>query len=343
MVTLTGLTFAPSDDEVIYVSKGQKHTDEFISDNLCLIKSCFAKFNLRFIYLPLLLNEVQADINAIRYVAPAGTRIPVDSVPQLQNDYLLQFLGDSNLAAEFEIKPHILRYCSRGVRNEYVFGYQDFSVSGIDELEPYFSRLAFAYTAVLPNVMHSSIGETIPFTSADAAFDAETSQIMSEVKKQINLLRRRGISELVIRELVKPDIPLSKLRVTKDYHIFLTDYDNREVKMTPLVKSVYFLFLRHPEGINFKSLVDYREELAQIYYCVKNGLPMRQMLGQREYNQSILDLTDSTKNSINEKCTRIKEAFLLAVVEDVAKHYYVTGTYGKPKKILLPSDLIIWE
>jgi hypothetical protein len=38
-----------------------------------------------------------------------------------------------------------------------------------------------------------------------------------------------------------------------------------EIKMEPLTKAVYLLFLNHPEGILFKHLPDYRQELANIY------------------------------------------------------------------------------
>ena len=38
-----------------------------------------------------------------------------------------------------------------------------------------------------------------------------------------------------------------------------------EIKMEPLVKAVYLLFLKHPEGIVFKCLPDYRKELAELY------------------------------------------------------------------------------
>ena len=109
-----------------------------------------------------------------------------------------------------------------------------------------------------------------------------------------------------------------------------------EIHLTPLPKAVYFLFLRHPEGILFKNLPDYRKELLDIY---------SQLTGRKcdkEIKQSIKDITDPTKNSINEKCARIKEAFVSQFHDDVAKHYFVTGNRGEPKKITLPRDLVDW-
>lgn len=107
--------------------------------------------------------------------------------------------------------------------------------------------------------------------------------------------------------------------------------------MTPLVKAVYLLFLRHPEGIIFKHLMDYRDELKDIYKKVRGNR------GIFTLNRSVDDIADPTKNSINEKCARIREAFVTKFDERLAKHYIITGERGEPKCITLPQDMIIWE
>ena len=107
--------------------------------------------------------------------------------------------------------------------------------------------------------------------------------------------------------------------------------------MEPIVKAVYLLFLNHPEGILFKHLPDYREELAQIYNKVKPlGLTDRAV-------RSIEDVTNPLLNSINEKCARIRGAFVGQFDDHMARHYYIDGLRGEAKKISLPRDLVIWE
>ena len=107
--------------------------------------------------------------------------------------------------------------------------------------------------------------------------------------------------------------------------------------MEPLIKAVYFLFLKHPEGITFKELTDYREELLEIYKGLKPmGLNKRTI-------QSIEDVTNPLLNSINEKCARIRAAFINKFDEHLAKNYFVTGERGEAKKISLPRDLVVWE
>ena len=161
--------------------------------------------------------------------------------------------------------------------------------------------------------------------------------LLEDMDVRVQKLRNKGLNEWTFRGLFKTKAQLSRLIITKDYRILLPDYNNIEVKMEPLVKAVYLLFLKHPEGILFKGLTDYREELLDIYKKLKPmGLNKRTI-------QSIEDVTNPLLNSINEKCARIRSAFVKEFDESLAKNYFVTGERGEAKKIALPRDLLIWE
>ena len=126
------------------------------------------------------------------------------------------------------------------------------------------------------------------------------------------------------------------LVINKSNRVFLGNKQN-EVHLEPLVKAIYLLFLQHPEGIIFKDLPDYRQELANIYNKVRPwGLTDRAM-------QSIEDVTNPMLNSINEKCAKIKKVFETTLDSSIAEHYYIKGSRGKAKKIALPRDLVTWE
>ena len=160
--------------------------------------------------------------------------------------------------------------------------------------------------------------------------------LLDEVKQKVQLLRENGVSETDIASLLYIEKPLVKLTVGKDYRIFLGD-NRKEVRMEPLTRAVYLLFLKHPEGIVFKNLPDYRQELASIYTKLRPmGLTDRAL-------QSIEDVTNPLLNSINEKCARIRGAFLSEFDEYMAKYYYIDGLRGEAKKISLPRDLVVWE
>ena len=134
----------------------------------------------------------------------------------------------------------------------------------------------------------------------------------------------------------KNAIRTSRLRICKDCSIELMDF-KREIKMEPIVKAVYLLFLMHPEGIAFKHLPDYRKELANIYQKIKPfGLNERA-------SRSIEDVTNPLLNSINEKCSRIRAAFQSKVDPTLLDMYTVSGKSGEAKRISLSRELVIWE
>lgn len=170
----------------------------------------------------------------------------------------------------------------------------------------------------------------------DTKTDEELKQLMEELKKKMRRLKEYGMSEKEILSSLHTDQQLPQLIITRNYRIFLGD-EHREVHLEPLVKSVYLLFLKHPEGIIFKDLPDYRKELALIYNKVRPwGLTDRAL-------KSIEDVTNPMLNSINEKCARIRRTFVTMLDISVAEQYYIKGARGKAKKITLPRELVVWE
>lgn len=166
--------------------------------------------------------------------------------------------------------------------------------------------------------------------------EEDVEAVMSEVQILVERLRQSGVGEWALQALFQPTQKLSRLHVRYG-RIFLPDYNNVEIKMPPLSKAIYLLYLRHPEGIKFSYLPDYRKELLSVYEMI-SGRDSRE-----DIRRSIDDVTDPTRNSINEKCSRIKQAFLRVFDDSIARNYYITGERGEAKKILLPQDMIVWE
>ena len=168
-------------------------------------------------------------------------------------------------------------------------------------------------------------------------YDDDVAVIVDEVRERLKKLKEKGLPEKMLFKILKEKPKLSRLIVTKDMRIVLPDYNDMEIKMEPINKAVYLLFLRHPEGIMFKCLPDYRKELTEIYQKIKpSGVNERSL-------KSIADVTNPCLNSINEKCARIRGAFISQFDEELAKHYYVYGERGEAKKIELPRELVVWE
>ena len=184
-------------------------------------------------------------------------------------------------------------------------------------------------------------------------------EIANELSQLVKKLVDGGRNDLLLRAIGVPLLEklrieaararLSRLLITKDYRFLLIDYDNREVVMNPVHKAVYLLFLKHPEGIEFKKLCDYRDEL-QGYYMATAKLMDKQTI-----SESVDMLVDPLNNSINEKCSRIKSVFLSMMDIYTASFYIVSSHtqkhvegsnkiwYERLKVITLPRNMVVWE
>ena len=171
----------------------------------------------------------------------------------------------------------------------------------------------------------------------DYDFEAERQRVMDEIRERLERLRELGVDELLLRKLFEREDTLSRLVITRDYRILLPDYHNMEIEMSPLPKAVFLLFLRHEEGIMFKFLPDYEKELRDIY------MRLTDRVQSNVIEKSIQAICDPTQNAINEKCARIREAFIAKFDEHLAMNYFITGVRGSAKRISLQRNLVVWE
>ncbi|MBQ9516832.1 MAG: hypothetical protein IJQ60_13425 [Prevotella sp.] len=180
-----------------------------------------------------------------------------------------------------------------------------------------------------------------------------------EVKRLAGQLQAEGRSDLLLKALGVPLLEelrieaakgkLSRLVITKDYRFILEDYNHREVELQPVHKAVYLLFLAHPEGIEFKRLSDYREELTRYYMATAK------LMDKEKIIEGVDHLVNPLDNAINEKCSRIKKVFLDMMDEYTASYYiisshtqrHVAGSsriwYQRLKVITLPRELVIYR
>ncbi|MDR2026783.1 MAG: hypothetical protein LBQ01_04390 [Prevotellaceae bacterium] len=167
--------------------------------------------------------------------------------------------------------------------------------------------------------------------------------IVEKILGHINEAKSLGIYEEVIQDifaaLKNPDekddvVKISRIVIDSDYRIFLPDYGSMEICMTTLPKSLFILFLRHPEGIILKHLSDCKQELLQIYKTISNRTDLIFM------SDSIERLCNPADSSINEKLSRIREAFIRKMSGSNASNYCVTGPRGEKKRIALNRELV---
>lgn len=198
-----------------------------------------------------------------------------------------------------------------------------------------------------------------PLTMQTMPEEPTPEKMAEELRRLATRLHDDGHTTLLLRALGVPLLEelrieaakgrLSRLLITKDYRFVLTDYDNHEIELQPVHKAVYLLFLAHPEGIEFKQLSDYREELRRYYFCVARNMD------RQKVEESIEHLINPLDNAINEKCSRIKKTFLELLDEYTASYYIISSHkqrrvagssriwYQRLKIITLPRELVDWE
>lgn len=178
-----------------------------------------------------------------------------------------------------------------------------------------------------------AIRKEAPEEAREEAQDPRVQAILDAWEK---IEREFGITIEDLQVLLGYQVKLSRLSITTSNRIFLTDFDNREVKMDDLTKALYFFFLRHPEGARLKELQDHEPEILRIY----SGITGRD--DPAKIRESVHNLLDPFANNLNVSLSRIKKAFRDVVGDRIARFYYISGSPAQPRTLPLDRDLVLW-
>lgn len=192
--------------------------------------------------------------------------------------------------------------------------------------------------------------------------EEQARQMAQQIRELVRELQVMGRTDLLLQAITVPTLEqlrteaargtLRRLVVKRDGRMFLEDKAATiaiEVQLSPVHRAVYLLFLRHEEGIEFKRLSEYRNELLSIYARIFPD-------GDKDKMRETVDrLTNPLDNAINEKCSRIKSAFT-ALMDDYSATYYIISSrseqidptsprrwFRRLKVITLPRNLVVYE
>lgn len=337
----TEIPFTPCVYDVIYVEDQYNPIiNEYIQVHYEELCSLFLSKNLIFNYLPKICKQkVPEDV--LHYMCPF-----VNQDDTIESDEITLNTLSHHLTSGSFVSPALIHYKHNGKdsQEQYCFTYRPLvpksKVPLADQFKWYVNHVSFTTGGdILAHVDTSPHEDEADIwfnnnTQYNLFFDKSDVALIEEIRTRVMELRKRGVQLHLIQKLIEEQPTLSHLVIDKDFRIILPEYNNMEITMSPLPKAVYLLFLRHPEGIPFKQLRDYYFELLDIYKQISNRMV------EDNIEQSIRDITDPTKNSINEKCTRIREAFVSKFDNLYAQYYYITGKRGEPKMITLPRELV---
>lgn len=339
VVQRENLAFEPDEKEIFYYSPELvQEVENEISNNLEDIKAIFTSRKYSFFYIPEFNKGLdhERETARINYFNPRfdGSIQPASLVLSYSD------IKEALNIPEIVNAPCFIRCTSNIYTDHVTFSFYKIEIKSgdsiIDVVKEYFDKVGDGRMYHLDS--DEEIKKRLEGLPADERYDTDVYLIGKEIRERIEKLRAKGLTSLAIKKLIGDDSDKpGKLLIDKKNRLILTDYGNKEIKLSPLHKAVFFLFLRHPEGIYFKDLGNYKEELSSIYGEI-TGRDDKDAI-----EDSINKLTDPFDNSINEKCARIKNAFVSEFREEVAQWYFIDGSKGEKKSIKLPRELVTWE
>ncbi|MCQ2127178.1 MAG: hypothetical protein MJZ06_07080 [Bacteroidaceae bacterium] len=145
----------------------------------------------------------------------------------------------------------------------------------------------------------------------------------------------------MLAKMLEADEVISRLVITPQCKLLLPDYNDMENRLTPKEKAIYILYLKHPEGISFKNLPDYRDELGRYY---------RHVTGRddpKAIEETIDKMVLSISGDADVQRARIKyainRAFTSQFCDQYARYYTIEGSRGEALKVELPREKVVWE
>ena len=145
----------------------------------------------------------------------------------------------------------------------------------------------------------------------------DTEMLLERLRR---LLADYGKSDNILQEIAAGQ----RLELTEGMDVLI---DGKKISMTPLPKALFRLFWRHPEGICFKDMSDYREELVELY-----GRTSRSDDPER-FRSTIDRLIDLDSNSLDTQRYLLKRQLEAQMNPSDAAMFCIRGSRGEKKVI----------
>jgi len=352
---------------VIYFEREQNlDLSLYVRSNCETIKTKFASVGLNFIYFPLIPTTSKKIEELVSYYFPQLNyyQIPDKVGVEFNEKMLSQILTNSQEEIDFILDKN--NFIPSQVKAEDIvnlIGYQGSIKSGLIFLKNYsevigvsdsfysnpdYNYQLFFEEALLyltPEKEDFALGNFLPTTDLTEQLDDETKELVKDIENRLAELKDNGqllflipiLKEILNKQSEKVDFnSISKMEINYQNKIFLP-YFKKEVELSHLTKSVYFLFLKHPEGINLKELGNYKKELLTIYTSVSNQLDYDKMA------KSIDDVINLETKAIYTHLSRIKSAFYKIMDASFAKYYIVSGSGEDERMVIFNTKDIIWN
>ena len=178
----------------------------------------------------------------------------------------------------------------------------------------------------------------------------EFRRIESEYERDVNDLRARIVAFIVkyhqdpqqmMSTLLEGKVLIGQspghLLVNGDMKIVLPEYDEMEIKMPAMSRTLYILFMKLRKqgtgGIVLKNIDEHRNDIIDIYSMVKPGAD------EDRVAQSVDNLCDPFGDSLNQAISRINRCIKSVIIDkQLCKQYLISGTRGGEYSIALDPE-----
>jgi hypothetical protein len=112
--------------------------------------------------------------------------------------------------------------------------------------------------------------------------------------------------------------------------------EGAELSLNPMERTLYRLFLRHPEGILLKQRDRFRQELEDIYTIISPAT------AREDIQARVGRLVNLQDNSFSEKASVLNARLEELLPAGTAEDYKIQGYNGYPRRIPLNPLLVHW-
>lgn len=159
----------------------------------------------------------------------------------------------------------------------------------------------------------------------------EAAELLALMEKVQQRLKALG-TEVVAVEVLEP----VELYIDQRYTIRMGASDGPVLPLRPLVKALFILFLRHPEGILLKQRDRFRQELEDIYTIISPAT------AREDIQARVGRLVNLQDNSFSEKASVLNARLEELLPAGTAEDYKIQGYNGHPRRIPLNPLLVHW-
>ena len=190
-------------------------------------------------------------------------------------------------------------------------------------------------------LLYSGAGEVLEEPAADYGGmleQMEAEDLLALMAKVQERLKAMGVSASAPETMPDSEAATPEdLYIDRHYTIRTGAPDGPVLPLRPLVKTLFILFLRHPEGILLKQREQYRQELEDIYAVISPSTSFE------EVRARVGRLVNIQDNSFSEKASVLNARLEELLPKGLAEDYKIQGYNGHPRRVPLNPLLVHWS